>query len=181
MLNPKRDRTTAKLSCRPLRAAVIFALVCSPAFASQKYQTDIGPTPRDGRNSANVQGRGAAQATLNGSNFTVHGTFAGLAGAATDAHLCMGNVMGGTGPSIYDLKITKAQKGEFGGAVTLTSDQVLALNAGRIYVLLNSQTAPHGNLWGWFQPGHLVAKPDVPQDGNWYIPNILTEQGVPPS
>lgn len=166
------------LNCRSLQGVAILALAFSPAFASQTYQTDIGPTPRDGRNSANVQGRGAVKATLDGNKFYLHGTFAGLAGAATEAHLCLGNIMGGAGPSIYDLTITKAQSGEFSGTLALSSSQIIALNAGRIYVLLDSQTAPNGTLWGWFQPGHATVGPDVPQRGKWYIPNILTEENT---
>ena len=73
------------------------------AFAADGYQTNLGPTPLDGSNRANVLGRGAVLATLDGNKFTLHGAFAGLATPATDAHLCMGDVMGGTGPSIYDV------------------------------------------------------------------------------
>jgi hypothetical protein len=135
----------------------------TPAIALQEYQTDVGPTPRDGRNSAKIQGRGAAKATLEGNKFYLHGTFAGLAGPATEAYLCMGNVMGGTGPNIYRLTIAKARNGEFFGAFTLTPSQMMALGKGEIYVLLDSQAAPKGNLWDWFQPEHLTLGPDVPQ------------------
>ena len=49
------------------------------------------------------------------------------------------------------------------------------MKAGKIYLLLDSQKAPKGNLWGWFQPAHKRAQPDVPQEGSWYIPNILQD------
>jgi len=166
---------------RSLQALLAFALACSPAFAAQEYQTDMGLTPRDGRNGSTIQGHGAVKAVLDGNRLSVHGTFAELAGPATEAHLCMGYVMGGRGPSIHDLMITKAPRGEFSGTFTLTPGQVGALNNGKIYVSLDSQMAPKGNLWGWFQPAHVTVAPDVPQEGWWYIPNFLTEQKVPPS
>jgi hypothetical protein len=65
------------------------------------------------------------------------------------------------------------------GTVTLTPEQVAALKAGKIYLLLDSQKAPKGNLWGWFQPAHKTVGPDVPEHGNWYIPNILQDKNTP--
>ena len=38
----------------PLVAAMFFA--AAPAFAADNYQTDIGPTPKNGRQGANVHG-----------------------------------------------------------------------------------------------------------------------------
>src|SRR5689334_21429239 len=103
-----------RIISRPLVAAVFCALFGAPAFAAN-YQTDIGPTPLDGINRANVIGRGSVVATLDGNKFTLHGTFAGLTSNATDAHLCLGNVMGGVGPSIFDITVTKAKSGDVMG------------------------------------------------------------------
>ena len=164
-----------RISSVPLILTALCAAVGAPAFAADNYQTNIGPTPLDGSNRANVLGRGSVLATLNGKTFTLHGTFAGLASPATQAHLCMGNVMGGTGPAIYDVTVSQAQSGDISGAVMLTPEQVAALKVGKIYVLLDSQKAPKGNLWGWFQPAHKTVGPDVPQQGNWYLPNILND------
>jgi CHRD domain len=147
------------------------------AFGAEGYQTNLGPAPLDGSNRASVLGHGAVLARLNGTTFTLHGAFAGLATPATDAHLCQGNVMGGTGPAIYDVTVTPAENGEVSATVTLTPDQVQALNAGKIFLLLDSQKAPKGNLWGWFQPAHKTVGQDIPEHGHWYIPNIL--QDVP--
>ena len=157
-----------------LVAAILFA--AAPAFAADNYQTDIGPTPKNGRQGANVQGRGTVLATLDNSTFSLHGKFAGLSSTATEAHLHMGNVMGGIGPVIGDLKIPPARSGNISGTFTLTPDQLAALKTGRLYVMLNSESAPTGNLWGWFQPAHITVGPDVPQMGHWYIPNLLKEE-----
>lgn len=160
---------------RPLTLAVLWMSFSGAAFAADGYQTNLGPTPLSGSNRVNVLGRGAVLATLDGGKFTLHGSFAGLATPATDAHLCMGNVMGGTGPVLYDITVTPAANGEVSGTVTFTPEQIQALKAGKIYLLLDSQKAPKGNLWGWFQPAHRTVGPDVPEHGHWYIPNILQD------
>src|SRR6185295_17711591 len=160
---------------RALAAPVTCLLLCAPAFGIEKYQTNIGPTPLDGSNRANVLGRGSVQATLDGSQFTIVGGFSGLAAPATEAHLCMGNVMGGIGPVIGDVSVTQANDGKISGTLTLSAEQISALKSGKIYLLLSSQKAAKGNLWGWFQPAHKTVGPNVPQQGNWYIPNILPD------
>jgi hypothetical protein len=178
-INPQRHRkgtiVNRKLWSGPLLLALLGGLSSTPAFATEGYQTNIGPTPLNGSNRADVLGRGAVLATLVGNTFTLHGSFAGLATPATDAHLCLANVMGGTGPVIDDVTVTPAESGEISGTVTLTNDQVAALRVGKIYLLLDSQKAPKGNLWGWFQPAHKTVGPDVPEHGHWYIPNILQD------
>jgi hypothetical protein len=169
-----------RIVSRPLVAAIFCAAFCAAfcatAFATDNYQTDIGPTPKNGRQGANVQGRGTVLATLDNNRFSLHGKFSGLSSPATEAHLYMGDVMGGTGPSIGDLTIAQAQSGDISGMFTLTPDQVAALKSGKLYVMLNSQSAPRGNLWGWFQPAHVTVGPDVPQRGPWYIPDILKHE-----
>ena len=169
----------SRIVSRSLIAAVFIAAFGAPAFSAEKFQTDIGPTPKNGRQGANVQGRGTVLATLDNSTFSLHGKFSGLSSPATEAHLYMGNVMGGTGPSIGDLAIAQARSGDISGTFTLAQDQVEALKTGRLYVMLNSQSAPKGNLWGWFQPAHITVGPDVPQMGHWYIPNFLKEENGP--
>jgi len=160
-------------------AAMFFA--ASPVFAADNYQTDIGPTPKNGTQGANVQGRGTVLATLDNNTFIVQGKFSGLSSPATEARLHMGNVMGGIGPAIGGLKIAQAQSGEISGTFTLTPGQVAALKVGRLYVMLDSQSAPKGNLWGWFQPAHVTVGPDVPQMYDWYIPNFLNDENNDPA
>jgi CHRD domain-containing protein len=157
-----------------LAGAIIF--VAAPAFAADHYQTDIGPTPKNGRQGANVQGRGTVLGTLDRNIFTIQGKFAGLSSPATEARLHMGNVMGGTGPAIGTLQIPQAQSGEILGSFTLTPAQVAGLKVGKLYVMLDSQSAPKGNLWGWFQPAHVTVPEGVPQMGSWYIPDLLDDQ-----
>lgn len=166
-----------------LRVSLVAAILCAaaPAFAADNYQTDIGPTPKNGRQGPNVQGRGTVLATLDRNTFTLQGKFSGLSSPATQARLHVGNVMGGTGPAIGGLKIPQAQSGEISGTFTLTRDQVAALKLGKLYVMLDSQSAPKGNLWGWFQPEHVTVPPGVPQMDHWYIPNLLDNRDDSPA
>ena len=163
---------------RLLAVAIIFA--AAPALADN-YQTDIGPTPKNGRQGASAQGRGTVLATLDKNTFTIQGKFAGLSSNATQARLHIGNVMGGTGPAIGDLKIPLAKSGDISGTFTLTPAQLAGLKVGKLYVMLDSQSAPKGNLWGWFQPAHVTVPEGVPQLGTWYIPNLLDDQDDGPS
>src|ERR1700760_970350 len=117
-------------------AAMLFA--AAPAFAADNYQTDIGPTPKNGSQGASAQGRGTVLATLDNNKFSLQGKFSGLSSPATVARLHMGNVMGGTGPAIGDLKVAQAQSGEISGSFTLTPDQVAGLKVGKLYVILDS-------------------------------------------
>lgn len=162
-----------------LAAAVMF--MAAPTFAAENYQTDIGPTAKNGRQGPNVQGRGTVLATLDRNVFTIQGKFAGLSSPATQARLHMGNVMGGTGPAIGTLTIPQARSGEISGSFTLTPAQVAGLKLGRLYVMLDSQSAPKGNLWGWFQPAHVTVPEGVPQMGTWYIPNLLDDRDDDPA
>src|SRR6478609_225612 len=98
-----------------MAASAACLLLSAPAIAVEKYQTNIGPIPLDGSNRANVLGRGSVQATLAGTQFTILGSFAGLATPATEAHLCLGNVMGGVGPAIGDISATQANDGKLSG------------------------------------------------------------------
>ena len=163
----------------PLVAAILFAT--APVFAAENYQTDIGPTPKNNRQGANVQGRGTVLAVLDNNTFSLQGKFSGLSSPATAARLHIGNVMGGAGPAIGDLKIARAQSGEISGTFTLTPSQVAALKVGKLYVILDSQSAPKGNLWGWFQPAHVTVPQGVPQMDSWYIPNLLDGQDDGPA
>ena len=45
--------------------------------------------------------------------------------------------------------ISKTVKGALSGTVELTPDQIADLRAGRLYLQIQSERAPDGNLWGW--------------------------------
>ena len=62
-----------RMVSRSLVAAMFCAAFCAPALANDNYQTDIGPTPKNGRQGANVQGRGTVLATLDNNKFSLQG------------------------------------------------------------------------------------------------------------
>ena len=54
------------------------------------------------------------------------------------------------GPAILDLPPpTSALEGQFAASVDLTPAQVDDLARERLYLELDSEKAPDGNLWGW--------------------------------
>ena len=119
-----------------------------PALA-QEFQARLGRMPVDARNQASVTGLGDATAELEGDTLIVSGRFAGLQGPATAASLHIGPAVGVRGPAVHALEVTAAADGALRGSVELTSEQVAALRAGRLYIQLDSSAAPDGNLWGW--------------------------------
>ena len=149
-------------------------LYCSPAFAADTYQANLGPMPLDAANRSNMLGRGDATATLDGKTLTVSGSFAGLPSPATAAHLMVGAAIGVPGTEALDLTVSQAASGAVSGKLTLNARQAAAFRTGRLYVQIDSQKAPTGNLWGWLLPQHTDAPPGVPQQGPWFLPQLNT-------
>ena len=149
--------------------------MCSgTAFAADTYQTNLGPMPLDAANRVNMLGRGEATATLDGKTLTVAGQFAGLPSPATTAHLIVGIAIGAPGTQTVDLTVSQATSGTVSGTLTVTAKQAAAFRTGRLYVQIDSQKAPTGNLWGWLLPQHVDAPADVPQQGPWFLPQLNT-------
>ncbi|HEX4637541.1 MAG TPA: CHRD domain-containing protein [Rhizomicrobium sp.] len=152
---------------------LIFAAWAFPAAAaSSSYETVLGPTPISHATKTALTGEGAAIATLSGNTLKVSGAFQGLSGAATDAHIMIGEGIGIPGNPILDLTASAAANGTIDGTFRLTRVQLAALRAGRLYIQVNSQAgpAPGGNLWGWLLPEHVKAGQDEPQLGDWFLP-----------
>jgi hypothetical protein len=130
--------------------------------------------PLDEATKANMLGRGEATATLDGRILSIAGNFAGLPSPATAAHLIVGLAIGAPGTERMDLTISQANAGTVSGKLTLTATQAQAFRTGRLYVQIDSQKAPTGNLWGWLLPQHVDAPPGVPQQGPWFLPQLDT-------
>ena len=103
-----------------------------------------------------VAGIGSATATLSGRKLTVNGKFEKMASAPTVAKVGLGVATGARLDLIYDLKITKATEGTppgtsgtISGSFDLTPAQVDALKQGKLYIQINSESAPDGHLLGW--------------------------------
>ena len=122
------------------------------AQSGDKFKTRLSPVPALGIQPATVAGVGSASATLTGRKLTVTGTFEKMASPATVAHLCLGQITGARGDSVFDLTVSKTGDGNTGtiaGAFDLTPQQVDALRKGRLYVQIHSEGAPNGHLLGW--------------------------------
>ncbi len=147
MTTAKRRGFTAALIC----AAILWighTAGAQNAPAGETFKARLSPVPINVTMMSTVAGSGSVTAVLAGKQLTITGTFEGLRSPATTAHIHLGpKAM--RGPAIFDLTVSKAAKGAITGSVELTLEQVADLRNGRLYVQIQSERAPDGNLWGW--------------------------------
>ena len=129
-------------------AAIGIGLVWA-ADSAEKFHTRLAPVPMDATMRATVAGMGTATATLSGNKLGINGSFEGLLSPATTAQLHTSRVAGVRGPAVFDLTVEHATSGTVSGSVDLSADQVEALKKGHLYIQIQSEKAPDGNLWGW--------------------------------
>ena len=165
---------TSKLLTFLAAPVLAVALAGGPALAADTYLANLGPMPLDQANNKDKLGRGEATATLDGKTLTVTGTFGGLPSAATKAHLITGLAIGVPGTESLDLTVSPADSGTLSGTFNVSAKLAAAFRTGRLYVQIDSQKAPTGNLWGWLLPKHFDAPPCVPQNGPWFLPQLDT-------
>ena len=122
---------------------------CLAAQTRETYKVRLSPVPVDAQLVSKITGRGSASAVLAGIKLTVNGVFEGMHSAAIAAQLHEGKVTGIRGPMIHELTVSKGTGGQLSGSVDLTPSELEALHKGRLYVLVTSEDAPDGNLWGW--------------------------------
>jgi CHRD domain len=140
--------------------------------ADESYNTRLTAVAFDGAMRANVQGDGHASAVLSGNKLSITGNYTELPSAATSAHVLMGPAIGVPGQSISNLNVSGGTDGSISGDFVLDRQQLKALLSGHLYVQLDSQKAPEGNLWGWLMPEHPVAPSDVPLSGHGFLPQL---------
>lgn len=131
-----------------LAAASLVTVAAQAAQNGNTYQTRLSVVPLDFAMQATIAGQGRVTATLNGNKLTVSGTAEGLRSPATEAHIHRG-MPGIPGPAILDLTVTKATAPAISGTVDLSPQMVEDLKNGQLYVQINSERAPDGNLRGW--------------------------------
>jgi hypothetical protein len=129
-------------------SALLLSAAAAAAPANETYRTRLSVVPLDVSMQANVAGQGAVTATLQGNRLTVQGTAEGLRSPATVAEIHRG-APGIPGPAILNLTVTKSTTPTIGGTVDLTPSMVQDLKDGQLYVQINSERAPDGNLRGW--------------------------------
>jgi hypothetical protein len=138
-----------KLSAAAVLAAT--SLCMTAAWAAENgngYRTHLSTVPIDVGMQATVAGQGNVTAMLAGNKLTINGTASGLRSPATDVHIHRG-APGIPGPAILDLVTTKTTSPAISGTVDLSPSMVQDLKNGQLYVQLNSERAPDGNLRGW--------------------------------
>jgi hypothetical protein len=158
--------------CRMAAAILLAVGLGAAAPEAARFETELGPTPINSTTRTSVTGHGSVHAILNGTRLEIEGTFEGMSSPATDAHLMMGEGIAIPGPSIQDLTVLPSATGTVTASLTLSRAQAAALRQGRLYIQINSRTAPApgGNLWGWLLPEHIKAGQDEPLVGNWFLP-----------
>jgi hypothetical protein len=127
----------------------LVVLTAASAAQTAPYRARLSPVPLDIAMQATIAGSGSVTATLKGTTLTLNGTFTGLKTPATVARVHRGPKTAMRGPAIGDLTATAATNGTITGSIELTTAQAGDLAAGRLYVMVHSQKAPEGNLWGW--------------------------------
>ncbi len=130
-------------------ALALMALTTTSVAQAPQYRARLSPVPLDIAMQVTIAGSGSATASLKGTTITISGTFAGLKTPATVARLHRGPKTAMRGPAIGDLTATAATSGSITGSIEVTQAQIDDLAAGRLYVIVHSQKAPEGNLWGW--------------------------------
>jgi hypothetical protein len=149
-----RQRFTSALLCVAIlwfgTALAAHTAGAQNAPAGETFKARLSPVPIDATMMSTVAGSGALTATLAGKQLTITGTFEGLRSPATTAQIHRG-IKGIRGPVLLDLDLTisKAVKGTLSGSVELTPDQIVDIRNGRLYLQIQSERAPDGNLWGW--------------------------------
>jgi hypothetical protein len=135
------------------------AALAMPAFAQrpETFKGRLEWVPIGGTERNDVAGEGNVSAQLTGSKLSVTGNFSGLPAKATGAKLHIGVAKGarGRGGAVADLTATNAAVGTLAGEVQLSTEQVAALKAGRLYVQLYSEKGvqpDHSTLWAWLLP-----------------------------
>ena len=132
--------------------AAALLVVAAPAFA-QDFEAQLDPAPFDATTRADILGSiGQVTATLNGSTLTISGTFQDMTSPATGASVRIGLAKGVLGDAVGPLTVTRAPQGMVSGAVQLNAAQLEALRREAVYVRVDSEKAPEGNLQGWLEP-----------------------------
>ena len=135
------------------RLPIILAalLLATPAFAAT-YEAELDPAPFDATNRADVIGSiGNVAATLDGSTLTVKGSFSNFTSPATNGSFRIGLAKGVPGDAIGSLTVEHARQGTFSGTIKLNAAQLAALKRQSLYIRIDSEKSPDGNVQGWLE------------------------------
>ena len=141
-----RHRMKAVCACGALLLAT--QVVCAAQGGGEIYRARLSVVPLDVAMQANVAGLGQVTATLNGNRLTVTGDASGLRRPRPRFRSIAGR-RAFPGRRSSQLTATKATNAMISGSLDLDPQQVEDLKGEQLYVQLNSERAPEGNLRGW--------------------------------
>jgi hypothetical protein len=131
-------------------ATLILLATCSAlAQHAEPFKARLSTIPVDATMLPTVTGSGSLKAAFAGNKLTISGSFEGLRSPAIRASIHTGPQKGIRGPATHDLTVTKDKSGSVSGSLDLSPSEVDDLRNGRLYVQIDSERAPDGNLWGW--------------------------------
>lgn len=120
-----------------IAAAVVLVACGGPTFtATLSGANEVPPVT--------TSATGTVTATLDGTALSLSGSFSGLSGNPTAAHIHSGDA-GSNGPVIVALNV---DGGTLGLTHTLTAEQVTALTEGRVYVNVHTAANAGGEIRG---------------------------------
>lgn len=131
---------------------IFFFLLAEYSAVAQKgelFRARLSTVPVDATMLPTVAGSGSLKAVLTDNKLTITGSFEGLRSPAIRASIHIGPQKGIRGAPVHEIAATNEKAGSVSGSVDLTSSEVDALKSGRLYVQIDSERAPEGNLWGW--------------------------------
>jgi len=137
---------------RVVACLLLVAAATVSAQAPITLKARLAPVPIDVAMQATITGRGAATATLTGTTLVLDGSYQGLVTPATTVRVYESARPGTRGTLVGEFASSGGTSGTFKGTVTLTADRVAAFARGLLYVQIQSEKAPDGNLWGWLTP-----------------------------
>ncbi|MEO5740583.1 MAG: CHRD domain-containing protein, partial [Vicinamibacterales bacterium] len=112
-------------------------LSLAPLAAAETYQVHLSPMPFNDATQPVMQGKGTVSATLEGDTLSISGSFAGLTGPATKAHLSLSTGAGIPGKPFTDLTLTGDVAGKVTGQTKLNPSQLVALRSGKLYIQID--------------------------------------------
>jgi hypothetical protein len=126
-------------------------LLATPAIAAT-YEAELDPAPFDATNRADViESIGNVTATLDGNTLTVKGAFSNFTSPATNGSFRIGLAKGVPGDAIGSLTVEHARQGAFSGSIKLNAAQLAALKREALYIRIDSEKSPDGNVQGWLE------------------------------
>ena len=133
----------------PTTALVLSLALAVAQAAPGPLRARLSPVPTDLAMQETIAGLGDVTATLAGSTLSLEGSYRGLRSNATSVRVYESPRPGLRGPLVGEFASGGGTTGRFKGTVSLTREQATAFARGLLYVQVQSEQAPDGNLWGW--------------------------------